>query len=163
MALGLVLMGVTGSGKTTIGNLLSAKLGWPFLDGDDFHPDANVQKMARGIPLTDEDREPWLRRLSDEIEALLDAGQSCILGCSALKEEYRSVLGRGRSDVRFAHLRASQQLIAERLTERVHQYMPADLLQSQFDALEEPECALVVDISGTPEDAVRQIRRELGL
>ena len=80
MAVGLVLMGVTGSGKTTIGKLLSTELGWPFLDGDDFHPNENVQKMARGIPLTDADRAPWLRRLSGEIEALLDAGQSCILG-----------------------------------------------------------------------------------
>ena len=163
-AVAVVLMGVTGCGKTTVGRLLEDRLGWPFLDGDDFHPEANVARMAAGIPLRDEDRWPWLRRLSDEIGRRLDAGRSCVLGCSALKEAYREVLREGRAEsVRFVHLSGSEALIAGRLSERVHRYMPAGLLRSQFEALEPPLDAVLVDVSGTPEEAASAVVAALGL
>ena len=156
-------MGVTGSGKSTIGEKLAAQLGWIFLDGDDFHPDDNVQKMARGLPLTDEDRAPWLQLLAEKIGAHVDDGVNCILACSSLKAVYRQMLSAGRSQVRFVHLNAPQALIGERLKKRQHRYMPPALLQSQFDTLEDPKDALIVDVSGTPDDAVRQIMREFAL
>ncbi len=163
-AVAVVLMGVTGCGKTTVGRLLQDRLGWPFLDGDDFHPEANVARMAAGIPLRDEDRWPWLRRLSDEIGGRIDAGRSCLLGCSALKESYRAVLRGGRGDrVRFAHLSAPEALIADRLRHRVHRYMPAGLLRSQFEALEPPVDAVLVDVSGTPAETAAAVAAALGL
>ena len=163
-AVAVVLMGVTGCGKTTVGRLLEDRLGWPFLDGDDFHPEANVARMGAGIPLRDEDRWPWLSRLSDEIGRRLDAGRSCVLGCSALKEAYREVLRGGRGEkVRFVHLSGSEALIAGRLSERVHRYMPAGLLRSQFEALEPPLDAVLVDVSGTPEEAAAAVVAALGL
>lgn len=150
-AIAVVLMGVTGSGKTTVGQVLAARLGWPFLDGDDFHPEANVAKMAAGIPLTDADRWPWLRRLADELGRRLDRGESCLLGCSALRQAYRDALrGAGGDRVRFVHLDGTEALIATRLASRVHRYMPASLLRSQFEALEPPAEAVRLDISGTP-------------
>ena len=163
-AVAVVLMGVTGCGKTTVGRLLEERLGWPFLDGDDYHPEANVARMAAGIPLRDEDRWPWLRRLSDEIGGRLEAGRSCLLGCSALKESYRTVLRGSSGDrVRFVHLSAPERLIADRLRRRVHRYMPAGLLRSQFEALEPPVDALLVDVSGTPEEAAAAVAAALGL
>ncbi len=161
--LAVVLMGVTGCGKTTIGELLSRELGWVFLDGDDFHPETNVRKMAEGVPLTDDDRYPWLERLATEMGERIDAGSNCILACSALKRRYREILAAGRGEVRFAHLQGPEELIGRRLTERPHRYMPASLLRSQFEALEESPESLVVDISTTPEDAIRQIRRGFGI
>ena len=157
----LVLMGVTGSGKTTIGEMLAADVGWVFLDGDDFHPPANVEKMARGVPLDDEDRGPWLEDLAGLLGEQLDAGKSCILACSALKQTYRDILSAGRPAVRFAHLHAEATVIAARLAERVHRYMPPSLLRSQFETLEIPNDAIVVDITDTPADAVRQLRAAL--
>ena len=160
----MVLMGVTGCGKTTVGRLLEERLGWPFLDGDDFHPEANVARMAAGIPLGDEDRWPWLHRLSEELGGRIDVGRSCLLGCSALKESYRAVLRGGRGDrVRFVHLSAPEALIAERLRHRVHRYMPAGLLRSQFEALEPPADAVLVAVSGTPEEAAEAVMAALGL
>jgi gluconokinase len=145
-------MGVTGSGKTTVGRILEGRLGWPFLDGDDFHPEVNVAKMASGIPLDDDDRWPWLQRLADEIGRRVDAGESCLLGCSALKQDYRAVLRGVRDDsVRFVHLHGSEALLAERLSSRVHRYMPASLLRSQLETLEPPDEAVRIDISDTPE------------
>jgi|AP95_1055475.scaffolds.fasta_scaffold04421_4 gluconokinase len=157
--LAVVLMGVTGCGKTTIGELLSRELGWVFLDGDDFHPEANVRKMAEGLPLTDDDRYPWLERLATVMGDRIDAGTGCILACSALKESYRKILAGGREEIRFAHLKGTQELIGRRLSGRKHRYMPASLLRSQFEALEESPDSLVVDITGAPQDAVWQIRR----
>lgn len=163
-AVAVVLMGVAGCGKTTVGRLLEDRLGWPFLDGDDFHPEANVARMAAGVPLRDEDRWPWLRRLAGEIGRRLDAGRSCLLGCSALKESYRAVLrGERGQRVRFVHLCGSEALIAGRLRDRVHRYMPAGLLRSQFEALEPPLDAVSVDISGTPEEAAAAVVAALGL
>lgn len=160
----VVLMGVTGSGKTTVGQLLAAQLGWPFLDGDDFHPEANVAKMAAGTPLTDADRWPWLRRLAAEIGDRVERGQSCLLGCSALKQAYREVLRGGRGDrVRFVHLDGPEGLIAGRLQARVHRYMPATLLRSQFEALEPAADAVRVDIAGTPAQTARAVCAALEL
>ena len=159
----LVLMGVTGSGKTTIGELLADQLSWEFLEGDDFHPQANVAKMANGVPLTDEDRYPWLGLLADRMAELVGDGRDCILACSALKAEYRDILAAGPSvEVKFVYLEATEKLIGQRLSERVHRYMPPSLLRSQFESLEPPEDALVVDVSATPQDAVRQIRESMG-
>ena len=154
----LVLMGVCGSGKSTIGEMLRDELGWPFHDGDDYHPPANVEKMRSGEPLDDDDRYPWLEILADKADQWLADGDA-LLGCSALKQRYRDIIKAGRPQVRFVHLKGSYELIAGRLADRQHQYMPASLLDSQFAALEEPGDALTVDISGTAEEAVAQVRR----
>ncbi|MCC7263839.1 MAG: gluconokinase [Candidatus Latescibacteria bacterium] len=150
-------MGVCGSGKTTIGRLLAQQTGWPFYDGDDFHPRANVEKMARGEALGDADRQPWLELLAARIDGWLAEG-SAILACSALKESYRQTLVGGRSQVRLVYLKGSKDLIRQRLAARVHRYMPPTLLDSQFAALEEPTDALVVEVSSTPEAALTHIR-----
>jgi carbohydrate kinase (thermoresistant glucokinase family) len=156
----VVLMGVCGCGKTTIGRLLAQQTGWPFYDGDDFHPPANVEKMARGEALGDADRHPWLALLAGEMDKWLGKGNA-ILACSALKETYRRILAAGRPQVRIVYLKGSKELIRQRLASRVHRYMPPTLLDSQFAALEEPADALVVEVLTTPEAAVAQIRAAL--
>lgn len=156
----VVLMGVCGSGKSTIGHLLSQQTSWPFYDGDDFHPQANVEKMARGEALDDADRYPWLAQLAGEMDKWLAAG-SAILACSALKDTYRQILVGGRPQVRIVYLKGSKDLIRQRLAQRVHRYMPSALLDSQFATLEEPADALVVEVLTTPEAAVAQIRGAL--
>lgn len=156
----VILMGVCGCGKTTIGRLLAQQTGWPFYDGDDFHPPANVEKMARGEALGDEDRYPWLRLLAAEMENWMAAG-NVILACSALKERYRQILAGGRSQVRIVYLKGSKELIGQRLASRVHRYMPPTLLDSQFATLEEPRDSIVVEVLTTPEAAVAQIRSAL--
>lgn len=153
----VVLMGVCGSGKTTIGRLLAEQTGWPFYDGDDFHPQANVEKMARGEALGDADRQPWLALLAAKMDQWLAVGNA-ILACSALKETYRRTLVGGRSQVCIVYLKGAKELIRQRLADRVHRYMPSTLLDSQFAALEEPADALVVEVLTTPEAAVAQIR-----
>jgi len=139
----IVVMGVSGSGKTTIGKLLATRLGCRFLDGDDFHTPENVAKMAAGTPLTDEDRRPWLERLNRE----LAARPKTVLACSALKESYRQILSQGLDDCRIVHLRGNIELIRSRLEQRKHRYMPASLLESQFASLEPPDDAIEVDVS----------------
>jgi len=141
----VVVMGVSGSGKTTVGEALAGRLGWRFLDADDFHPPANVAKMAAGKPLTDDDRWPWLDRLAGELRALNVAGGHAVLACSALRQAYRDRLA-GAGDVRFVHLAGDLPTIAARLEARQHRYMPASLLASQFSTLEVPEDAVVVDV-----------------
>ena len=141
----VVVMGVTGCGKSTVGAALAERLGWRFLDADDFHPPANVAKMAAGTPLADEDRWPWLDRLASELRTIEAAGGNAVLACSALKEAYRSRLG-AAGDVRFVHLAGDQATIASRLAGRKHRYMPASLLASQFAALERPANAVEVDV-----------------
>jgi gluconokinase len=134
----LIVMGVSGSGKTTIASRLAERLQWSFEDGDKFHPKANVEKMSAGHPLTDEDRWPWLNAIADEIERVCRAGEHAVIACSALKRTYRDVLLRGRDDVRIVFLNGTQQLIAHRLSLRKDHFMPPGLLDSQFRTLEPP-------------------------
>jgi gluconokinase len=141
----VVLMGVCGSGKTTIGRVLSESLRWPFFDADTFHPPENVRKMAAGEALTDADRWPWLERIANELRSVLARGEHAVLACSALKQTYRDRLA-GAGDARFVFLEGDYATIAQRLSTRSHEYMPATLLASQFAALEPPVDALVVDI-----------------
>lgn len=158
----VLLMGVSGSGKTTIGTRLAAEQGWPFADGDDYHPAANVEKMRNGIPLTDADRAPWLEALRALIVRWIETGSNGVLACSALKQAYRERLAAG-AEVRFLYLRASPELLRTRLHERVGHYMKEGMLESQLATLEEPGDAIVIDVSGSVEDSVRQIREKLGL
>jgi gluconokinase len=134
----VVVMGVSGSGKTTIADLLAKRLGWTFVEGDRLHPPANVERMRQGIPLTDADREPWLDRIGEELRAWGRHGSSGILTCSALKRAYRDRIRASRSEVRFVYLRGSEAMIVARVGARHHEYMPGSLLQSQFETLEEP-------------------------
>ncbi|MEO8847087.1 MAG: gluconokinase [Casimicrobiaceae bacterium] len=141
----IVLMGVCGSGKTTVGVALAKALRWRFLDADEFHPRASVEKMRAGLPLTDADREPWLERLADELARILAQGASAVLACSALREAYRERLARA-GDVRFVYLQGDHATIAARLAARRHRYMASTLLDSQLATLEVPRDALHVDI-----------------
>lgn len=155
----VVVMGVSGSGKTTLGKRLAERMGCEFLDGDDFHPAANVAKMAAGTPLTDEDRWPWLERLN----ALLRKRHDAVLACSALKQAYRERLAQGVERCEFVHLKGTLELIRARLEERRHRYMPASLLQSQFATLEPPARAIEVDVAQAPETCVEAILDALGV
>jgi len=157
----VVLMGVSGSGKTTIGTALAGRLGWPFLDGDDFHPPANVAKMSAGKPLTDEDRWPWLDRLNAELRARQVKSESAVLACSALKQAYRDRLARGLVHWKLVFLHASFELLRRRIEERKHKYMPASLLQSQFATLEPPANAIQIDVAEPLEHSVERIRAAL--
>ena len=159
----IILMGVSGSGKTTIGQLLAQDLGWPFYDGDDFHPQANIDKMRQGVPLTDADRDSWLTALRRQIDTLLANRQSAVLACSALKQAYRDRLGGDRPEVRFIYLKGDYALIRQRLQKRQGHFMPADLLKSQFATLEVPEDVPAINISQTPEIIVNSIKRALEL
>jgi gluconokinase len=161
----IVLMGVSGSGKTTVGRRLAADLDWPFHDGDDFHPQANVEKMRRGEPLDDGDRAAWLDRLRALIGRILAEGDSAVLACSALKRRYRARLTVDPSKVVLVYLRGSYELIRRRMEERRGHFMPARLLRSQFEALEEPEegAALVIDVDRSPEEIASEIERALDL
>lgn len=159
----LVVMGVSGSGKTTIGRLLAARLDWPFADADAYHSPENVAKMAAGIALSDEDRRPWLQRLRELIDQHLAEGRPLVLACSALKREYRRTLAEGDERVKFVYLQGSPELIQRRLQERSGHYMKPDLLTSQFRALEEPEDALVLDAARPPAELVGQAAKELQL
>ncbi len=157
----LILTGPMGCGKTTIGKMLAEKLGWPFYDGDNFHPKENVEKMRAGIALTDEDRRLWLEKLRDIIKRRLKEGQNTILACSALKQSYRNILGVDQKNVRTIYLKGSYQLLRKRIEDRQHPYMNKDLLRSQLDTLEEPQGGLLVDISATPEMIVNTIIQNL--
>lgn len=160
----IVLMGVSGSGKTTIGKALAADLGWAFIEGDDFHPAANVEKMRSGSPLTDEDRRPWLQALRGRVEEACERNEDVIVACSALKDDYRDFLERDDpACVHFVYLRGSEDLIRRRLAEREGHFMDPALLRSQFEALEPPEGAIQVDIAPAPEAIAVEIRRKLGL
>jgi len=154
----LLVMGVSGSGKNTVGEPLAQRFGWKFIDGDDYHPPENVKKMAAGTPLQDADRWPWLDRLN----GILKQEKNAVVACSALKEAYRRRLLAGISDCAIVYLRGSFALIRSRVEQRKHRYMPASLLQSQFDALEPPASAIEVDVSQDVEASLRTILEKLG-
>jgi len=159
-----VMMGVSGSGKTTIARGVAEREGWRLVEGDSFHPAANVAKMHAGIPLTDEDRWPWLRAIAREIDAMLARGEPAVVACSALKHAYRDVLIGDRKDVLLVYLQGSKELIAGRLAARRGHFMPAALLDSQFDTLEEPgedEHPIVVSIAPPPEAIIDEVVRQL--
>jgi gluconokinase len=158
----VLLMGVSGSGKTTTGQALAEALRWPFFDGDDLHPEANVAKMAAGQPLTDADRWPWIDRISEAMARNLERGENAVFACSALKKAHRDRLQR-TGDVRIVYMKGDAETIAERLAARAHRFMPASLLPSQFAALEEPEGALVVDIRESVPIQVAYIRAGLAI
>jgi gluconokinase len=159
-----VLMGVSGSGKTTVARGVAQREGWRLVEGDSFHPPANVAKMHAGTPLTDEDRWPWLRAIAREIDAMRVLGESAVVACSALKRAYRDILIGARTDVVLVYLQGSQALIAERIAARRDHFMPPALLDSQFAALEEPgpdEHPIVVSIAASPDAIVDAVVREL--
>ncbi len=156
----LVVMGVSGSGKSTIGTQLALKLHWEFEDGDWFHPASNVEKMHSGQPLTDEDRWPWLNAIAAFIDASRTAGKHVVIACSALKKSYRTVIVGDRPDVRLIYLKGDIALIARRIAARHEHFMPLELLQSQFDALEEPgpeENPIIVSVAPGPRAIVMQV------
>ena len=158
----VIVMGVSGVGKTTVGLLLAKALDAEFAEGDSYHPKANVEKMRCGIPLDDEDRRPWLETLSAEIGRWLAEERTVVLACSALKEAYRDILAAGRQDVHFVHLEGEEPLLRSRLAQRRGHYMPPGLLSSQLATLESPKNAITIDVSCTPEAIIEQIRAALG-
>jgi gluconokinase len=161
----VIIFGVSGAGKTTVAKQLARELGWGFLEADDFHPAANIEKMRNGCPLTDEDRWPWLERLREEIKRSLAAGENTVLACSALKRAYRDCLRVG-SEVKFVFLCGDHALIEKQLRSRRAHFMNPDLLQSQFDDLEESrpdENVLTIELGETPEEIVSEIKAKLHL
>ena len=158
----VIIMGVTGAGKTTIGVLLAQQLGWKYADADDFHSAANKEKMSRGVALTDADREPWLRAIHDALAQWEASGQNAVLACSALKHSYRKMLREGLR-VEFVYLRGTAELILSRLQQRKGHYATGDLVASQFAALEEPKDAYIVDIADEPPTIVKKITDRLKL
>ncbi len=159
----VVLMGVTGSGKTTVGKILATELGWKFRDADDYNPLANIEKIRRGIPLTDEDRKPWLQILAKLIDDARDRGENIVLACSALKHAYQEYLRHHLDVVRYICLCGSEEVMQKRLAARKGHFMNPTLLGSQFEIPEPPEDAIRVDVTGTPEKVAGEIRHRLGL
>jgi gluconokinase len=162
----LIVMGVSGSGKSTVADALAKRLGWRYEDGDRFHPPGNVAKMSAGHPLTDQDRLPWLQAIADEIDRVCREGERAVIACSALKRAYRDILLHGRADVRFVFLKGTQDLIAGRLAARKGHFMPPDLLASQFRTLEPPatsEHPITVSIDAPVAAIVDDIIRQLKL
>ncbi|MBA3912300.1 MAG: gluconokinase [Acidobacteriales bacterium] len=156
----MVLMGVSGSGKTTIGHLLAQRLAWPFVDGDDLHPQANIDKMTQGVPLTDEDRWPWLERIRSVMREQAREQQNLIVACSALKQEYREYLSDGVA-ITWVYLEASPEVLRERMEHRAGHFMKAGMLESQLETLEVPQDALQVDVEKDPAEVVEQIVRQV--
>jgi gluconokinase len=159
----IIVMGVSGSGKTTIGTRLAEALRWSFVDADDFHPAANIEKMSQGMPLTEQDRRPWLSALRSYITECLDRNRSIVLACSALTSWFRKEIMVDPSRMRIVYLKASYSLIERRLGDRKGHFMPRGLLASQFATLEEPDGALVIDAALRPQDIVRHIKQGLHL
>jgi gluconokinase len=153
----VIIMGVAGCGKTTVGELLAARCGWKFFDADNFHPPANIAKMTSGAPLNDQDREPWLASLNQQLRECEDMGESAVLACSALKQAYRDRLAENIKSRRLVYLRGDYATIQERLRARPNHYMKAGLLESQFQALQEPVDAWVEDVSQEPETIVESL------
>jgi carbohydrate kinase (thermoresistant glucokinase family) len=157
----VLITGVAGSGKTTIGSKLAAALGWSFRDADDFHPPANIAKMSAGIPLTDDDRAPWLAAIRAQIEACLARGENAVVTCSALKESYRQAVVADPARVKLVYLHSAFALLLERLNQRQGHFMKESMLRSQFEALEPPRDALTLDVAQPPEKLVADIRAAL--
>jgi len=158
----IVMMGVAGSGKTTVGKLLASQLGWTFADADDYHSAANVEKMRSGVPLTDADRAPWLKALRSLIACWIAETKNAVLACSALKRDYREKL-LVSPEVRFVYLKGDRELLEERMRSRHGHFMAERMLASQLAALEEPQDAVVVDVSQSPEEIVAEIRKRMAL
>jgi len=159
----VIIWGVSGAGKTKIGELLAQELHWKFYDADDFHPQVNIDKMERGEPLTDEDRQPWLQSLREAITRSLAANENAVLACSALKRKYRELL-RVNGDVKFVFLHGSRARIADQLKQRRGHFIDPALLDSQFADLEEPESSedmLTIELKGEPDELIEQIRQKL--
>jgi gluconokinase len=160
----LVLMGVSGSGKTTVGKILAEQLGWTFVEADEFHPAANVEKMHAGTPLTDADRRPWLDTLRERIDRACESGENIVLACSALKHAYQDYLERDDpACVQYVYLHGDENLIRQRLAARRGHFMNPRLLQSQFEVLEPPADSLRVDVAPPPDEIAAEIRRKLVL
>ena len=158
----VVLVGVTGSGKSTVGELLARQLAWRFFDGDDFHSPDNIEKLRRGVALDDEDREPWLKAIRECISAMIERSANAVIACSALKHSYRRML-QVSNEVVFIYLKADLALVRERMKKRTGHFMNPGLVSSQFNTLEESEDALPIDASLPPAEIVRQIRHQLGI
>ena len=158
----VLVMGTTGAGKTTVGQLLAQGLGWTFLDADDFHPPANIEKMKKGIPLTDADRVPWLAAIHAELVRQSKAGKNCVLACSALKKAYRETLGAGLQ-IKVVYLKGSYEEMKKHILARHGHFAGEGILAGQFADLEEPEDAIVVSVNHTPEEIVAEVRRKLKL
>jgi gluconokinase len=160
----IILSGVSGAGKTTLGRLLAAELGWHFYDADDFHPQVNIDKMRRNLPLTDADRRPWLEKLASLIDGWIEKHEDAVLACSALKESYRRLLRVDNDAVKLVYLKGGYAVLRERLKRRHGHFMAAALLKSQFAALEEPQGnAIVVQVDQTPPEIIKEIRDALKL
>ncbi|MBD1935266.1 MULTISPECIES: gluconokinase [Cyanophyceae] len=159
----IIVMGVSGSGKSTVAELLAKELNWDFSDADSFHSPTNIEKMSQGVPLTDADRMPWLQAMQQAIDQWLQKDKNVVLACSALKESYRQALWRDPEQMELVYLKGSFEAIAQRLGLRQNHFMTKKLLQSQFDTLEEPQKGITVDVSGSPDAIVQQIQRHLGV
>lgn len=158
----IIFTGVSGAGKTTVGKSMAQELGWPFYEGDDYHPAGNIEKMTKGVALTDEDRRAWLETLRDLIATVLARGDNGVVACSALKDSYRALL-RSAGAVVFVHLKVNRSLVRERLQNRQGHFMNPGLLDSQFATLEEPQTAITMDAALPPDEIVRQVRRALSV
>ncbi len=156
-------MGVSGAGKTAVGELLAKRLGWPFVDADDLHQASNIRKMTAGVPLTDEDRLPWLLSVRDVLVEHAGSGRSAVVACSALKEDYREFLLMGQADIKFVYLRGAPPVFERRLRERQGHFFDPKLLASQLETMEEPTDAVVVDVDGELEMVVDEVMAALGL
>jgi gluconokinase len=159
----IILMGITGVGKIEIGEELAEELGWVFYNGADFHPQANIDKISEGIPLTDEDRQPWLETLNKLIHKHIEQGQQAVLACSALKQSYRNTLLARNNGAVFVYLKGSPTLIGARLRQRLGQLVKANVVASQYEALEEPEGVLTIDADEAPRAIIKQILKEFSL
>jgi len=159
----VIIMGVEGTGKTTVGRMLAEKLGWKFYDADDYHPEANIEKMRSGIPLSDEDRWPWLKNVRELIDSSLNLNAPSIIACSALKNSYREYLKQNKEEIIFVYLMGDKNTILKRLASRRGHFAGTELLESQFKTLEEPEGVISFDISKNPEVIADSIIEKLGL
>lgn len=157
----VILAGVAGAGKTTVGEMLASRMGWDFLDADDFHPSENIEKMSSGISLTDEDRRPWLEAIKLEIDRAISEKKSAVIACSALKEKYRKYLGQGSKDVILFLLNVDYQEAYRRISQRGNHFFRTDVLESQFQALEKTEITITVDASKTPEAITDEILEKI--